>query len=699
MECQKQCNHKYRKRSSRSQQIQTHKPKLRNFNCVNMKVKRASGLHNGWTDFVDTPDPYVVMHCQQTVEKCYKTEVKYNTRTPEFNETTTFTIIDKDPVMDIKLMEKNEMFPDGIYGQFTGNLESIPRVIEFNKNVDLSLSICSKMKKSDIRVGQELCEEENDFQRKRRPIICKGLAKLLGIPLPTSESDRVPTIAVLGSGGGFRAMMGMSGVYKALVDTGLLDCVTYTVGLSGSCWYLSTLCSHPDWPDVHPSVVDDNLRRCVGKSLWETMTSLKTFCKSVNENKNTNRPWTFTDLFGHWVGETLIPDRINAKWSDQKDKVCDGRCPLPLLSCVNAKVDTPVKQFHEWMEISPFEVHMPKYATSLKTEHFHSKFYKGLMTDKIEEPPLHYLMGICGSAYTALHKSFSEMAAKSERLSRSSRGSDGDANTSDETDGTLSSVIECVKSILDRCDMNYFDNRTGRSAKVYNFMHQLTLEEVDEEEEGDVNEKGEKDKQEEIMETISVLHDNVFTNVHEPMTTDNEYMCLIDAGLAFNSPYPIVLRPKRQVDLILSFEFSDRGKDDNQPFEQLLLAKQWADVHKVPFPPINTEHYKGKSVQEVYVFQDEDDLSCPIILHFVLVNNDFRHKFETDGKQTEEDREFADFVIFDDGEYDSINFEFNEKQFLRISKLMEFNVHNNMDIVKDTILKLLERHESSSCLP
>lgn len=47
---------------------------------------------------------------------------------------------------------------------------------------------------------------------------------------------QVPTIAVLGSGGGFRAMVSLSGVFCALKDMGVLDCVTYVSGLSGSAW-------------------------------------------------------------------------------------------------------------------------------------------------------------------------------------------------------------------------------------------------------------------------------------------------------------------------------------------------------------------------------------------------------------------------------------------------------------------------------
>lgn len=47
---------------------------------------------------------------------------------------------------------------------------------------------------------------------------------------------QVPVIAIAGSGGGFRAMVGFAGVMKALFESGVLDCATYVAGLSGSTW-------------------------------------------------------------------------------------------------------------------------------------------------------------------------------------------------------------------------------------------------------------------------------------------------------------------------------------------------------------------------------------------------------------------------------------------------------------------------------
>ena len=44
-------------------------------------------------------------------------------------------------------------------------------------------------------------------------------------------------------------------------------------------------------------------------------------------------------------------------------------------------------------------------------------------------------------------------------------------------------------------------------------------------------------------------------------------IALVDGGLAFNSPFPPLLRPERDVDIFLSFDFSKRKEDLEFPFE------------------------------------------------------------------------------------------------------------------------------------
>lgn len=58
-----------------------------------------------------------------------------------------------------------------------------------------------------------------------------------------------------------------------------------------------------------------------------------------------------------------------------------------------------------------------------------------------------------------------------------------------------------------------------------------------------------------------------FKGNHEALSTEHKTLYLVDSGLTFNSPYPLLLRPQRGVDLFLSFDFSARQSDQTPPFK------------------------------------------------------------------------------------------------------------------------------------
>jgi cytosolic phospholipase A2 len=83
-----------------------------------------------------------------------------------------------------------------------------------------------------VWIGNEFCQEELAFQRRRRKFTKRGLAKYLGVKESEIDERDIPTIAVAGSGGGYRAMLGTTGYFKAMKQSGLFDCVTYMAGIS-----------------------------------------------------------------------------------------------------------------------------------------------------------------------------------------------------------------------------------------------------------------------------------------------------------------------------------------------------------------------------------------------------------------------------------------------------------------------------------
>ncbi|MBN3293654.1 PA24A phospholipase, partial [Polypterus senegalus] len=553
---------------------------------------------------------------------------------------------------------------------------------------------------------------------------------------------KVPVIAVLGSGGGFRAMVGFSGVMKALYESGVLDCVTYVAGLSGSTWYMSKLYSHADFPAKGPKEINQELMKSVSSNpLFLLLPQhIKRYIEALWKKKASGQPVTFTDIFGMLIGETLIRNRMDYRLSDMQEKINEGQCPLPLFTCLHVKPDVSELMFADWVEFSPYEIGMAKYGTFMPPDLFGSKFFMGTVVKKYIENPLHFLMGVWGSAFSILfnrvlgvssanssgstmeeelvfanfnyHLSFIRMhnaytykinfIVFTENLKPEHIVGEDSLDNDEEPRkaGTESSEIEeeyqrsAQASWVQRMftslisDSSLFNTREGRAGKVHNFMLGLNLNttlpyspfggllcnSIDEED--------------------SVVTDpDEFDRIYEPLDVKSKKIHVVDSGLTFNLPYPLILRPQRGVDLIISFDFSARPSDSSPPFKELLLAEKWAKMNKLPFPKIDPKVLDREGLKECYVFKPKKgDKNCPTIIHFVLANINFRN-FKAPGvtRDTQQERDFADFDIFDDPEtpYSTFNFQYSNQAFKQLHDLMEFNTLNNIDVSYD-FLKMLD---------
>jgi phospholipase A2 len=61
-------------------------------------------------------------------------------------------------------------------------------------------------------------------------------------------------------------------------------------------------------------------------------------------------------------------------------------------------------------------------------------------------------------------------------------------------------------------------------------------------------------------------------------------------------------------------------------FQEILLAEQWARLNHMPFPPVAKQvaRFEKEPIKELYVFKDDNDEYCPVILHFVILNKTFK---------------------------------------------------------------------------
>nr|CAD7571157.1 unnamed protein product [Timema californicum] len=199
----------------------------------------------------------------------------------------------------------------------------------------------------DLRLSCDLSEEENNFLDRRRVRVKEALETYLGGEQAPRNVEEVPRVAVLGSGGGFRAMVGFSSVLKTLHEMGVFPCVTYLASLSGSSWYLSDLYSHPEFPTKSPGDLQLELQRKVTGGWKKVLCPKRMFryLKAIRHKYKTGQPVSFTDLFGHMVGDLLLGERKTCTLSEQSGKLTRGELPLPMYTCLQVKKDVSARVY------------------------------------------------------------------------------------------------------------------------------------------------------------------------------------------------------------------------------------------------------------------------------------------------------------------------------------------------------------------
>uniref|UniRef100_A0A673V4Q6 Phospholipase A2 n=1 Tax=Suricata suricatta TaxID=37032 RepID=A0A673V4Q6_SURSU len=662
-------------------------------------VLRATKVTKGaFGDMLDTPDPYVELFISSTPDSRKRTRHFNNDINPVWNETFEF-ILDpnQENVLEVTLMDANYVMDETlgtatfpISSMRVGEKKEVPFI--FNQVtemfLEMSLEVCSS---PDLRFSMALCDQEKTFRQQRKENIKENMKKLLG---PENSGGLysirdVPVVAILGSGGGFRAMVGFSGVMKALYESGILDCATYVAGLSGSTWYMSTLYSHPDFPEKGPEEINKELMKNVSHNplLLLTPQKVKRYVESLWKKKSSGQPVTFTDIFGMLIGETLIHNRMNTTLSSLKEKVNSAQCPLPLFTCLHVKPDVSELMFADWVEFSPYEIGMAKYGTFMAPDLFGSKFFMGTVVKKYEENPLHFLMGVWGSAFSILFNRVlgvsgsqnkgSTMEEELENITAEHIVSNDSSDSDDESQEPKGTENEDAK-------------REYQNDNQASWVHRMimALESLDEDE----------------LDT-AVADPDEFEQIYEPLDVKSKKIHVVDSGLTFNLPYPLILRPQRGVDLIISFDFSARPSDSSPPFKELLLAEKWARMNKLPFPKIDPNVFDREGLKECYVFKPKNpdvEKDCPTIIHFVLANINFRdYKAPGVPRETKEEKEIADFDIFDDPEspFSTFNFQYPNQAFKRLHDLMHFNTLNNIDVIKNAIVESIEyrRQNPSRC--
>ena len=148
-------------------------------------------------------------------------------------------------------------------------------------------------------------------------------------------------------------------------------------------------------------------------------------------------------------------------------------------------------------------------------------------------------------------------------------------------------------------------------------------------------------------------HINAFPN---QLTPSDSTLRLIDSGHAINIGCVPVLRPERDVDLIISLSYSwepehilrvnrmRRRSSGTQnyvswmsfininhtlwscPIYQVLeKTAAYCKDHDIPFPNADFASLEKEPQKEFYIFEDKENPKAPIVVHFPLVNVTYKH--------------------------------------------------------------------------
>jgi phospholipase A2 len=430
-----------------------------------------------------------------------------------------------------------------------------------------------------VRVSSELCKEEKEFLSRRRKVTRVALAKYLDIKEDDINPEDVPVIAMCGSGGGMRALIASAGSLLSADEDGLFDCVTYTAGVSGSCW-LQTLYFSAVGGRSLPGVLDHLKSRAsvhiayppvAFQSLISAPTNKYLLSGVVEKLRgDPNAAFGLVDAYGLLLAARFLVPRgelgvegRDFKLSNQRDYIKYGQNPMPIYTAVrheipgleddsipdeSAKAVAKKEAWFQWFEVTPYEFFCEEFSAGIPTWALGRRFNNGVDVPlergfHLPEVRVPFLMGVFGSAFCAtLSHYYREIRPLVQSIA-------GFASLDDVISGRYNDDLSKVHPIDPGTVANFAHGMHGR------------------------------------------LPDTVPKGIY-----DEEYIQLMDAGMSNNLPIYPLLRPGRGVEILVAFDASADIKTENW----LAVADGYARQRGIKGWPVGIGWPKeGESPQQI----------------------------------------------------------------------------------------------------
>lgn len=416
-------------------------------------------------------------------------------------------------------------------------------------------------------------------------------------------SNKVPNIAFCGSGGGLRAMFSTIGVLTGLEKLDLLDAITYFAALSGSTFALSS------WM-VHKNKAIDTQRFLINQfsRLFVSNFEINEVIKTAIGRALYGQKLSPVNLYGALLANRLFADLGNQayhiKLSETSKAITNGDFPFPIYTAIST---SKVNNKFNWFEFNPYEVSF-KYNNdqiSIPSWALGRKFKNGHTSSKAPENSLGFVIGICGSAFTISAEELVKMYHKSIPF-------------------FLRQSLEFITTKTDFGDLRILPGA------IYNPLFRYTK-----------------------RTRNNIPYQNLDT------------LYLIDAGIDFNVPTPPLLKPERNVDIILIMDSS--SDIINAP--ELKKAENYAKFYNLRFPKIDYSQISSKNIS---VFSNKDP-KVPTIIYIPLIKNPNYSVFDPTDHETNK-------------YLNTFNLHYTEEESADLCGLTTFNILSNKQILKDTIL-------------
>ncbi|XP_048011475.1 cytosolic phospholipase A2 gamma-like [Megalobrama amblycephala] len=512
----------------------------------------------------------------------------------------------------------------------------------------------SKLQESEVRIKHSLNKNEEEFRIRRRNTVQQCLQNH---EIHCSLDD-APNIALLGSGGGERAMVGLLGSLVQLHKVGLLDSVLYLSGVSGSTWCMASLYKEPDWSTKLETVKDKIIQRLSGpKVSWtDAFAKLKKYYYEKDH-------FSLTDFWAAMVITTYVKEIDEHTLTEQWDE--QSKDPFPIYTVIDKQCKQQ-KEGDPWFEFTPHEAGYSLIGAFVGVSNFGWQFEKGSVMKQQPEIDMLYLQALCGSALADGDENLKFIWQKIKGFFSGFRKQILEEMREEHSDSQP--VDKCFQVLLDLADMNVcvldVKDPSALDESIRTTLKDLAVPErhlVFPEEKLNLYDK---EAAKLYMEhyTIDVCidlngcsnfwpinlclsickcmaqwiwgrkYDFLHNITDEPVpaallkSQTRDYM---DAGLLLNSPYISVLRKERNIHLIISLDFSD-----GDPFMTVREAAEMCKKQNIPFPEVNIPSEDLEKPKDFYVFKGQN---VPTVIHIPLFNvvncgdkiEDWRSKYRT----------------------------------------------------------------------